>query len=199
MKVKKSVFAAMILMLFQNTVICQQLKVGDQAPYFEMIDARGDLIHLNQYKGRKVLVAFFRYAGCPVCNFRLNDLIENYESIQSKGYSIIAVYESDNIVLKEYLSVTAVPFPVIGDPQLALYQKYGLEKSLWKVFLSVFRKQTKEAKKKGNALFRSKIKRDGYFTRLPADFIIDAHGRITAVHYGLTIGDHLPLQEILND
>ena len=106
MLTKKCVAFAVFLMLCQNIALCQKLKIGDKAPDFETIDANGDTIKLSNYRGQKVLVAFFRYAGCPVCNSRVHDLIQNYDSISSKGYKIIAIYESNNSILKEYLLET---------------------------------------------------------------------------------------------
>lgn len=199
MKIKKSTIVLILLMLFQNITFSQKLKVGDKAPNFEVIDTNGDSIKLSQYKGQKVMVAFFRYASCPVCNFRIHELIENYDSITSKGYKIIAIYESNNTTLKDYLTETPVPFIVIGDPELKLYKEYRLEKSFWKMLGSVFKKQPKEAMKKGKKLFSKKYKRDGNLTRLPGDFIVDENGILTTVYYGKNIGDHLPITEILNN
>lgn len=196
---KKCRVCAVFLVLFQNIAICQQLKIGDKAPDFKTIDSVGDTIKLSNHKGQKVLIAFFRYAGCPVCNFRVHELIENYDSISSKGYKIIAIYESSNITLKEYLSETQVPFAVIGDPKLRLYKGYSVERSFWKMLGSAFKKQPKEAMKKGNKLFSKKYERDGNLTRLPADFIVDENGILKVVHYGKNIGDHLPITEILNN
>lgn len=184
--------------LSQNTAMCQKLKIGEKAPNFEVISTNGDTIQLDNYKGQKVFVAFFRYAGCPVCNFRIHELIENYDLLSSKGYRIIAIYESSNTTLNEYLKENFVPFTVIGDPQLNLYKKYGVEKSFWKMLGSAFTKQPKDAMKKGNELFTKKYERDGNLARIPADFLIDENGILTTVHYGKNIGDHLPIAEILN-
>lgn len=199
MYTKRGLATVIFLMLFQNMAMSQKLKVGDKAPNFETIDTNGDTIKLSNYKGQKVLIAFFRYAGCLVCNFRVHELIENYDKISSKGYKIIAIYESGNAVLKEYLTETSVPFQVSGDPKLKLYNEYRVEKSFWKMLGSVFKKQPKEAMKKGNKLFSKKYKRDGNLTRLPADFVVDENGILKAVHYGTNIGDHLPITEILNN
>lgn len=199
MIVKRSIVFCIALMLFQNIAISQKLKVGQKAPYFEAIDTNGDTINLDQYKGQKIFVAFFRYAGCPVCNFRVHELIEKYDSISSNGYKIIAIYESDNNTLKDFLTETPVSFPVIGDPKLNLYKKYNVEKSFWKMSASAFKKQPNQAMKKGSELFTKKYKRDGNLTRLPADFIIDENGILKVVHYGTNIGDHLPITEILNN
>lgn len=199
MSIKYSLIFTIILMLFQNTAISQKLKVGDKAPHFKATDTSGDTIHLDQYRGQKIFGAFFRYAGCPVCNFRVHELIENYDIILSKGYKIIAIYESDNRTLKDYLSGTQVPFSIIGDPNLNLYKMYRVEKSIWKMMVYAFKKQPTSAMKKGNKLFAKKHKRDGNLTRIPADFIVDENGILKVVHYGTNIGDHLPLSAILNN
>jgi peroxiredoxin Q/BCP len=196
---KRGLVFVILLMLFQNIAMSQKLKIGDKAPDFETTDTNGNTIKLSNFKGQKVLIAFFRYAGCPVCNFRIHELIENYDSIRSEGYEIIAIFESNNVTLKDYLSETPIPFTVIGDPKLKLYKEYSVEKSFWKMLSSAFKKQTKEAMKKGNKLFSKKYKRDGNLTRLPADFIVDENGILKAVHYGTNISDHLPITEILNN
>ena len=188
-----------VLTVFQNNAICQKLKVGKKASYFEAIDTVGDTINLDQYKGQKIFLAFFMYAGCPICNYRGHELIEKYDSISSKGYKIICIYESDNNTLKDYLNETPPPFPFIGDSKSILYKKYGVEKSIWKTVASAFKKQPKQAMKKGRKLFINKYTRDGNLTRLPADFIIDENEICKALHYGTNIGDHFPLAEILNN
>ncbi|MNS07806.1 putative peroxiredoxin bcp [compost metagenome] len=188
-----------LLLLFQNTITSQKLKVGEKAPNFEAVDTNGEIIKLSSYKGQKVFIAFFRYAGCPVCNFRIHELIENYDRISSKGYKIIAIYESNNDTLREYIKETPIPFTVIGNPNLRLYKEYRVEKSFWKMLGSAFKKQPKEAMKKGNKQFSKKYKRDGHLNRIPADFLIDEKGLLTTVHYGKNIGDHLPLSEILKN
>lgn len=185
------------LILFQNIGMSQKLKIGDKSPDFQVIDTDDDTIKLSNYKGQKVFVVFFRYAGCPVCNFRVHEIIENYDSISSKGYKIIAIYESNNVTLKEYLSETPVPFSIIGDPKLKLYKEYGVQKSFLKMLGSAFKKQPMQAMKKGGKLFSKKHKRDGSLSRIPADFLVDENGILTTVHYGTNIGDHLPLIEIL--
>lgn len=188
-----------LLLLFQNTVTSQKLKVREKAPNFEAVDTNGEIIKLSSYKGQKVFIAFFRYAGCPVCNFRIHELIENYDNISSKGYKIIAIYESNNDTLREYIKETPIPFTVIGNHNLRLYKEYRVEKSFWKMLGSAFKKQPKEAMKKGNKQFSKKYKRDGHLNRIPADFLIDEKGLLTTVHYGKNIGDHLPLSEILKN
>lgn len=176
----------------------QRMKVNDKAPTFTAIDVSGTKIDLEKYKGKKVFLAFFRYASCPVCNFRMHDILENYDQIKASGYEIIAVYESTNETLNEFLKDENVPFPIIGDSELVLYKKYRVEKSFWRTIGSVFDKKAANNKSKGKELFKGKkLKKDGNLTRIPADFLIDENGIITTAYYGTDIGDHLPLDQII--
>lgn len=185
------------LFLFHTTAISQKLKAGFPAPDFEVITTNGDTLRLGQYKGQKIWLAFFRYAGCPVCNVRVQELIENYQAIHANGYTIIAVFESDNTMLRKYLKDSPAIFPFVGNPNLFLYKRYGVEKSFGKVLRSSFSKSTIEGAREGSKLYKERIKRDGSLSRIPADFIIDENGILQIVFYGTSISSHLPLSEII--
>lgn len=191
------IIGVVIAFSFQFTT-AQRIKVNDKAPTFTAIDVRGTKIDFEKYKGKKVFLAFFRYASCPVCNFRMHDVLENYDQIKASGYEIIAVYESTNKTLNEFLKDENVPFPIIGDSELVLYKKYRVEKSFWRTISSIFDKKVTSNKTKGKELFKGKkLKKDGNLTRIPADFLIDENGIITTAYYGTDIGDHLPLEQII--
>ncbi|MFQ3213478.1 MAG: peroxiredoxin Q/BCP, partial [Marivirga sp.] len=42
------------------------------APLFNRKDIFGRTINLEEYKDKKLLIAFFRHAGCPFCNLRVH-------------------------------------------------------------------------------------------------------------------------------
>lgn len=190
----------LVTISFFSLGTAQQLKKGNDAPTFTVVGANGETIKLENYRGKKVFLAFFRYASCPVCNFRMNEIIQNYEAIQAKGYVFIAVFESNNQTLQDYLKETEVPFSIIGDPELELYKKYGVQRSFWRMVGSMFNKKTKSNLKEGKVLVKGKnLKRDGNMSRIPADFILDENGKITIAYYGKNISDHLPLETILNE
>lgn len=178
----------------------QQIKEGQVAPTFVVVDSKGDTINIEKYNRKKVFLAFFRYASCPVCNFRMNEIIQNYDAIQAKGYEFIAVFESNSTTLQQYLTETQVPFPIVGDPDLVLYKKYGVQKSFGRMVGSLFNKKTRSNLKEGKVLVKGKnLKRDGQMSRIPADFLIDENGIVTKAYYGTNIVDHLPLEIILDE
>lgn len=197
---KKSIIALCVILIscISNQTSAQKLRFGDAAPQIKTFDVFGEEVHISKNNHSKVLIGFMRYVGCPVCNFRTHELIENYDSIVASGYKIILVYESNSETLKKYLTETPVPFQVIADPKRKLYKKFGVQPSFWKTLKSAFNKKATKDKKKGNELFENnRPKRDGKLTGIPADFLITEDGRIERAYFGKNISDHLPINEII--
>lgn len=194
---KKFKLAILFLSILSSSkLMSQALKVGTTAPSFERQAVMGQNVNLADFHDQKVLLAFFRYAGCPVCNFRMHELMNEYEQLQERGIEVIAIFESSKEMLQSYLADTPVPFPVIADPGLELYDAYQVNKSLGKMMNTLFKKQPKKDMKAGKELFKGKTyKRDGAQTRIPADFLIEK-GVILEAHYGKYVGDHLPMYRL---
>jgi len=184
-----------LLLIGQSGVYAQShLKKGDDAPAFSVVDLNGNSIQLPVNNGNKTLLVFFRYAGCVVCNFRVHELIESYDSLQQKGIQVIGVFESKEELLRTYVADADIPFPIISDHKGLLYKKYKVEKSMCKVFRGLRKKQTKYQEEEGEKLYRGKkYRRDARLSRIPADFLIDENGAIEIAYYGKYLGDHLPL------
>ncbi len=171
-----------------------RLSPGDFAPALEGLDHAGATVSLAALRGRPVLVAFFRYASCPLCNLRVHQLRQARPELARKGLAIIAVFQSPPASIAAYVGRQAVEFPLVGDPTMTLYRRWGVEKS-WAGLLraTVFHFGTGlRAIRQG--FLPGRI--DGPMHRLPADFLVDAEGRLAEVFYATHIGEHLPLPVI---
>lgn len=165
------------------------------APAFTTKDVNGKEVNLADYKGKKVLLTFFRNAGCPVCNLRMHALLARAAAFERQGLTVIAVYESTAQHLNQYTEGQSIPFVMIPDANRDLYSRYAIERSGRKAFASVFHGVIGKAGR-GKKLFKRNIKQDGHKTTIGADFLIDEDGKVARAHYGRYIGDHLPLSEI---
>jgi thioredoxin-dependent peroxiredoxin len=171
----------------------KRLQEGDQAPGFSARDLNGSDVALTDYRGRKLLLAFFRYGACPLCNLRMTFLVDAYPRWETNGLDVVAVFESPAERLLETVASQPIPFPVIPDPERALYRLYGVVPSLWGYVVGAFRiRAFRDAFKRG---FRPG-KGEGAITQLPAEFLIGPDLTIERAYYGKDIGDHLPLEEI---
>ena len=171
-----------------------KLQSGQPAPDFTMPDMEGNDIRLANYRGKKVLLTFFRYATCPFCTIRFARMSQEMQHFSDMGIEIIGVFESSPEYIERYLSRRGLPFPVIADPEGVLYARYGVEKSFTGLLFGMFRMPTLL-----RALFDSEYrmaKADGSLTRIPADFLIGEDQSIGDAYFGSDIGDHIPFKRI---
>jgi thioredoxin-dependent peroxiredoxin len=101
-----------------------KLHTNQQAPAFSTHDVYGNIIDLQNLKGRKIYLAFERNAGCPVCNLRVHELLKQSTYFQDNDVTMVMVYESPAEKMKEYLDGSHHPFHFVADPQNKLYNLY---------------------------------------------------------------------------
>ncbi len=170
------------------------LNINNPAPDFTMPDVYGNEIHLYGYKGKKVVLCFFRYATCPFCTVRFVRLSQEVERYQQQGVQVIGVFESGADYIKKYLGSRGLTFPVIPDPGGELYRIYGVKKSVAGLMFGMFRIPTLL-----RAIFDPEYrmeKADGSISRIPADFLINTDMSIADIYFGSDIGDHIPFKRI---
>lgn len=172
-----------------------KLKKNDNAIGFTLKDYQGNTINLLDYKGNKILLSFFRGASCPFCNLRVNQLINQYSEFEKQGISIIVFFAASNEEISQFAGKHKAPFPIIPDPHLEEYKKYGIEKSslgMIKAMINPF----KMMKVMFSGFFNMKSIKDKPI--VPADFLITENQTIYRVYYGKDFGDHLSIPEILS-
>lgn len=169
-----------------------RLTAGTVAPAFATSDHLGHPIELNGARQNAVLLSFYRYASCPICNLRIHELTQAQPVLAELGLALIAVFQSPATTITDYVGKKPLPFPIIADPSMALYRDYGVE-STWRGLFS-WKVLTRALKAFASGYAPGRI--DGPVDRVPADFLIDQQGRIAIAHYGRDIDDHLPLATI---
>lgn len=172
-----------------------KLKQGTKAPEFKTKDYLGRDVDLSIYKGKRILLSFFRGATCPFCNLRVHEVIKKHEELKKKGVVVIALFSARGEEIKEYAGKLTPPFSVIPDPDFRIYQKYGVESSMSGMFKAMLRMGTM-LKMMVGGFFNMKSMSDKPL--LPADFLIDEDGSIYKAYYGSDFGDHIDLKEVLS-
>ena len=170
------------------------LQVAQSAPDFSMEDHLGNRVSLSNLRGKKVMLSFYRYASCPLCNLRVHELIKLHEEFSRKGLTMVAFFHSPRETILEYVGKQGPPFLIIPDPERKVFDLYGIEESEEKYNKGAANKDRIEA---AHALgFESGKKVDGSRYVVPADFLIDEQGIIRTAYYGADISDHLPIEDI---
>lgn len=164
-----------------------------KAPSFEIEDVHGEPIRLDGMRGQRVMLSFFRDVACPFCNLRVYELSNEYEALSQRGMHVIAVFRSTQSQVREFVARRPRPFRMVADPDMHVYQPYGVEHSWSGVMRAMVMRFPRLMS--GMRLGRPRML-GADPSLLPADFLIDGLGYLRKAYYGRDLADHLPMQDV---
>lgn len=118
------------------------LKEGDLAPSFRGKDQDEKWVGLDDFRGRKVILYFYPEDDTPGCTKEACNLRDNYEALQSRGFSILGVSPDDERSHAKFKSKYDLPFSLIADPSVSIIQSYnawGEKNNFGKKYMGVLR------------------------------------------------------------
>jgi len=173
-----------------------KLKEGTTAPDFSTTDMFGNPVKLSDYKGKKIILGFYRNVSCPFCNRRIHAIMGNNLKLKKSGVQLILMFESSNKKLSESVFHQGVnPWPLIGDPELKIYKQYGVESSMLKMMNTFLHSSLSKAINESKSLNLPEDK-EATNSLIPADFFIDENFKLVKVHYGKHLDDHISIEEL---
>lgn len=170
------------------------LSVGDAAPAFELETLAGGTLRLEDLRGDWVHLQFHRYAGCPSCLLHVRRFAARHDEIRDAGLRHVALFHSP----REDLEVTcddAVPFPLVSDPDKAVFKAYGVQRSVRGLFTWRTLRDSVLGILKGH-WWRPSMARAGWKGH-PADVLVGPDGAVEAVHYGADYADSWSVDAVL--
>ncbi len=173
-----------------------RLKPADEAKAFQRKDIFGGSVSLEGFRGRRLLLSFYRYAACPLCNLRIHELSGLAPKWKEKGLEMVAIFESPVESIKQYVTGRHdIPYTIIADPDRELYKLYGVEGS-WTGFMKSMVTRSGDGMRSiiGKGFLPGKL--EGDVSMLPADFLVGPDLTIKEAYYGADIGDHIPIERI---
>jgi len=171
-----------------------RLQTGEPAKPFEVTDIFGSRISLQDFEGQRLMLSFYRYASCPLCNLRVHQLVTRFDEFKSKHLTLLAFFQSPQASIAKYVGRQEVPFPIVADPERMVYRQYGVESSWAGFFIAGVTKLPRLIKASLKGFFPGKM--EGQTALVPADFLIGPDLKIEVAYYGNDIGDHLPMEAI---
>ncbi|HEY9001246.1 MAG TPA: thioredoxin-dependent thiol peroxidase [Mucilaginibacter sp.] len=101
-------------------------KEGEKAPDFTAKDQNGNTVSLSDFKGKNVILYFYPQDNTPTCTNEACNFRDNYQSLLSKGFSVIGVSPDTEKSHKKFETKFNLPFPLIADPDRKIVEAYGL-------------------------------------------------------------------------
>ena len=102
------------------------LKIGDKAPHFEALNQEGNIMKLEDFKGKKLVLFFYPKASTPGCTMEACNLRDNYQSFLAKGYAVLGVSADSAKRQQNFIEKNKLPFPLLADEDKKVIKAYGI-------------------------------------------------------------------------
>jgi thioredoxin-dependent peroxiredoxin len=162
---------------------------------FSLQNIQGKNFSTDQLTGKRFMITFFRFAGCPFCNLRVQQLVQQWEKF-NHNFTIIGIFDASVENLQKNLSKHDVPFVLLADKTNQVYRQYGVERSLGGVVKGLITHFPQ-------LIYSVLIKRNfmtnigGSMLTMPASFLVEENGNIHTAYYGKDEFDHISVEQVL--
>ena len=169
--------------------IIDRVEAGDVVEDVTFNTAWDKNVSLKQAsQGKKKVLSFLRYYGCPTCRLDMEDYKKNIEKFAAQNADVYCVLQSTPETLKEeHVAKDSYPFTLILDPEQKLYKQFAVLPALVKEQL-VTPKDMPKLRASSAAGFQHG-KSEGEEYQLQAVILLDENNKVTFAHYGTSLSD----------
>jgi len=107
--------------------MANQIKVGDKAPDFTMPDTDLKQRSLKEFRGKKVVLAFFVGAFTSVCTKEMCAFRDSMARLIDLKAQVIGISVNDPFSNKAFAEKNRLTFPILSDYNRQVIKTYGVE------------------------------------------------------------------------
>lgn len=101
-------------------------EVGSKAPDFTLPDPAFNMKSLQDFRGKKIVLAFFPAALSPVCTKEMCSFRDSFAELSQAGAQVVAVSVDGPFANKQFAEIHGLNFPVLSDYARDTVRKYGV-------------------------------------------------------------------------
>src|SRR5205807_3235349 len=102
------------------------IQAGMRAPEFTSLLTTGDVVKLNDYKGKKVVLYFYPKDDTPGCTVEACGLRDEYQKIREQGAEVLGVSVDSTASHQKFTEKYHLPFPLLADTDKGVSKAYGV-------------------------------------------------------------------------
>lgn len=113
----KKIISSLFLISVSLNAVAVDLKVGDQAPNFNLQATNGDFYQLSDYKNKQaVVLAWYPMANTRGCTIECKSLVEKGHLIRAFNASYFMASVDPLDTNRDFAKKTGADFPMLSDP-----------------------------------------------------------------------------------
>lgn len=102
-----------------------ELKPGDPAPDFELLDQQGHSVRLSGLRGKKILLYFYPEADTSGCTIQSCEVRDAHDELEAQGVRPIGVSPDAPDEQRRFDDKYGLGFTLLSDPHHAVAEAYG--------------------------------------------------------------------------
>ncbi len=102
------------------------VNVGDDAPDFSLLDQNNNRVSGSQFKGQKVILAFFPAAFTGVCTTEMCTFEENLSKLNDAGVVVLGICVDARFSNAAFAEKNNLSFPILSDYTRSTVEAYGI-------------------------------------------------------------------------
>ena len=118
------------------------LKEGTKAPDFALADKDGNIVKLEDFAGKKLVLYFYPKDNTPSCTRQACAFASLYDGFKDKDVAVVGVSKDSTASHQKFAEKYDLPFVLLSDPELEAIKAYDVwqEKKMYgKVSFGVVR------------------------------------------------------------
>ena len=110
-----------------------ELKIGQKAPDFNVMNNKGENVKLSDFKGKKVVLYFYPKDDTPGCTTEACAFRDGIDQIKKRGAVVLGVSADSVDSHKKFIDKFDLNFPLLADTDKKMVEAYGTwkEKSMY--------------------------------------------------------------------
>lgn len=101
-------------------------EIGQEAPGFDLPDVEMKSRSLEEFRGKKLVLAFFPAAESPVCTTEMCALRDSLSMLKSLGAQVVGISVDGPFANKIFTENRHLNFPILSDYKREVINKYGI-------------------------------------------------------------------------
>jgi peroxiredoxin len=102
------------------------IEIGMEAPDFELPDIDMKTHKLPDYRGKKLVLAFFPAAESPVCTLEMCNFRDSLKDLMEIGAQVVGISVDGPFANKIFSQNRQLNFPLLSDYKRETISKYGI-------------------------------------------------------------------------
>ena len=173
-----------------------RLVTGSDAPDISLPATDGSTFKMSDYKGKRVILTFFRFSSCPFCNIRINRIVKRWNEFPEDTV-MVGVFDAKIGELTKRMKKHNAPFTIVADESFEHFEKNSVMKSFSRFMWGAMRSPLTfmQASLKGYFPMTMSLSK---LSLIPVDILIGEDGKVVEAHYCKDTVDHIPIDKMIS-